>query len=163
MNFSKLPKQILITFAIGCGVYLIGKIFQGGFDYNSINEFFIDFSIWQLYAFVLGMSNTFYFDYIETRHWKKHDTIKRILIGIVGSVTITLVGLFIVRLIVSVGYFGQPFGKFMSGHRWEYYSFGFWITLIIFTIFQYCLFLQSLSEKPNKGTDYYSRYGEREI
>jgi len=140
MKLSKLPKQLLITFLIGCGVYLVGKIFEGGFYYDSVNAFFIDFSIWQLYAFVLGMSNTVYFDSLETKHWKKNDTIKRILIGIAGSVTITLIGLFIVRLIVNIGFFGQPLETFMSRQSWAYYSFGFWITLIIFTIFNIVFF-----------------------
>jgi len=140
MNFSKLPKQILITFLIGCGVYLIGKTLGGGFNYDSVNEFFIDFSIWQLYAFVLGLSNSYFFDYLEGRNWKQNDTLKRILIGITGSVTITLIGLFFLRLTVSVGFFGQSFDKFMSNQRWEYYSFGFWITLIIFTLFNIAYF-----------------------
>ncbi|MEM6515811.1 MAG: 2TM domain-containing protein [Bacteroidota bacterium] len=140
MKFSKLPKRILITFIIGCAVYLIGKAFEGGFDYDSVNEFLIDFLIWQLYAFVLGFSNSYFFDYLESREWKKYDTIKRIIIGIIGSVTITLIALFFLRLTVSVGFYGQPLDRFISGQRWAYYSFGFWITLIIFTIFNIVYF-----------------------
>ena len=140
MKLSKLPRQLLITFLIGCGVYLIGKYLGGGFDYESVNEFLIDFSIWQLYAFVLGMSNTYFFDYIEGIHWKEYDVIKRIAVGIAGSVTITLIGLFFIRILVSVVFFGQSFDKFISGQRWEYYSFGFWITLLIFTMFNIIYF-----------------------
>jgi len=62
-------KYIVITFIIGCFVYLIGNLFYDGFNYETINAFFIDFAFYQLYGFVLGYSNMIFFDYMGRRNW----------------------------------------------------------------------------------------------
>ena len=114
--------------------------YPSGFSYDSINEFLIDFSIWQLYAFVLGFSNTYFFNWMETKSWNQNNTIKRIVFGILGSTLITLIGLFFLRLTVIVVFYGMPFEKFIVNQSWENYSFGFYITLIIFSIFHIIYF-----------------------
>ena len=133
-------KNIIITFIIGCIVYATGKLLSGGFHYNTINQFLIDFTFYQLYAFVLGYSNTFFFGYMERRQWKKQDTVKRILYGILGATIITLIGLFFLRVLVEVVYFGQPFEEFIANETWQGYSFGLWITMTIVIIFHVVYF-----------------------
>ncbi|WP_047547805.1 2TM domain-containing protein [Psychroserpens sp. Hel_I_66] len=133
-------KNIIITFIIGCIVYAIGKLLSGGFHYNTINQFLIDFTFYQLYAFVLGYSNTFFFGYMERRQWKKQDTVKRVLYGILGATIITLIGLFFLRVLVEVVYFGQPFEEFIANETWQGYSFGLWITMTIVIIFHVVYF-----------------------
>ena len=67
---TKSVKNILVTFIIGCLIFLLGEYLSGGFYYDSVSEALIDFTIYQLYAFVLGYSNMYFFDYMEHLQWK---------------------------------------------------------------------------------------------
>ncbi|WP_179348298.1 histidine kinase [Winogradskyella pacifica] len=133
-------KKISLTFAIGCVVFVIGNLLSDGFNYDSFNDFIIQFGFYQLYAFVLGYSNMAFFDYMERRTWSKGDYIKRILIGIIGSTFITLVGLFLLRAGTSVFYYGTDFDVFIQKESWKAYSFGIWITLSIVSVFHFVYF-----------------------
>ncbi len=150
MKQRSLPRQILITFIIGCGVYIIGQLLSNRFSYDSVNEFLIDFSIWQLYAFVLGFSNNYFFNWMEGKRWNQNDAVKRVLLGIFGSTLITLVFLFLLRLTVNVFFFGMPFEKFIVKQSWGDYSFGFYITLIIFSIFHIVYFYNQYQKNKIK-------------
>ena len=94
---SKSVKNLFVTIFIGTVVFIIGNLLQGGFNFETINEGLIDFAFYQLYSFVIGYSNMFFFDYLEKFNWKKYIGFKRIVIGIIGSVAITLICLFILR------------------------------------------------------------------
>lgn len=138
---TKSAKNIMLTFIIGCIVFLIGNFLSDGFDFESVNDFLVDFAFYQLYAFVLGYSNMFFFDYLEKRQWKTGDTIKRIIVGIVGAVIITLIGLFVLRAGTAVFYVGITFEEFLERDSWNRgYSFGLWITLTIISVFHIIFF-----------------------
>ncbi|WP_431135070.1 histidine kinase [Psychroserpens mesophilus] len=137
---TKSAKNIIITFIIGSIVFVIGNLLSGGFDFNSVNEFLVDFGFYQLYAFVLGYSNMAFFDYMERRTWKKGDTIKRVINGIIGSTLITLIGLFFLRTFTSVIIYDIPFDTFIKNETWSGYSFGLWITLTIVSVFHVIYF-----------------------
>lgn len=133
-------KNIIITFIIGCVVFVIGTLLSGGFNFSSSNEFLEDFLFYQLYAFVLGYSNMFFFDYMEKKDWKANDTIKRIALGMIGSVVITLIGLFVLRVVTSVFYYGVTFKDFIANEGIRNYQFGLWVTLTIVVIFHVAYF-----------------------
>ncbi|MCK8479524.1 histidine kinase [Psychroserpens algicola] len=137
---TKSIKNIIITFIIGCIVFVIGNALSDGFNFKTINDFLIDFGFYQLYAFVLGYTNMAFFDYMEHRQWKKGDTIKRIVIGIIGSTIITLIALFLLRALVSVLLYGLTFETFLKNETWQGYSFGLWITLSIVSVFHIIFF-----------------------
>ncbi|WP_040253320.1 histidine kinase [Psychroserpens mesophilus] len=137
---TKSSKNIIITIIIGSVVFVIGNMLQGGFHFESVNEFLVDFGFYQLYSFVLGYSNMAFFDYMERRNWRKGDTIKRIVIGILGSTIITLLGLFFLRTFTSVIIYDVPFDTFIQNETWRGYSFGLWITLTIVSIFHVIFF-----------------------
>ena len=102
---TKSFKHIIFTFAIGCLIFVIGNLIRGGFHFESANDFLIDFVFYQLYSFVLGYTNMAFFYYMERRSWKKGDTIKRVLFGIVGSTIITLIclkTLFAIRIVYLI-------------------------------------------------------------
>ena len=137
---NKKSKNILITFIIGVLVFVIGNALYGGFEFDNVNEFLIEFAFYQLYSFVLGYSNMYYFDYLEKRKWKEGDRIKRIVIGIVGSVIITLMGLFVLRLLTALYLNGKTFESFIDNETVYPYQFGLWITLTIVAIFHFIYF-----------------------
>jgi hypothetical protein len=143
-------KNILITFGIGCIVFVIGNAIFNGFDFESVNEFLIHFSFYQLYAFVLGYSNMYFFDYLEKYPWKENDSIKRIVFGIVGSIVITLIGLFLLRMLTAVFYGDKTFEEFITNESYRNYTFGLWITLSIVITFHAIYFFKKNQEKKVK-------------
>ncbi|HNQ28413.1 MAG TPA: histidine kinase, partial [Aquaticitalea sp.] len=64
---NKSIKYLYITFWISCAVYLAVNVVFGGFDYQSFDEFLIDFGKYQLYGILLGYSNYLFFAYLEKR------------------------------------------------------------------------------------------------
>jgi two-component system LytT family sensor kinase len=137
---TKTLRKVIITLIIGCIVFVVGNALSGGFNFKTINDFLIDFGFYQLYSFVLGYSNMTFFDYMEGRSWKKGDTIKRIMVGVIGAVTITLLGLFLVRVGQAMLYRGYTFEEFLAYDSWQGYSFGLWITLTIISVFHIIYF-----------------------
>ena len=127
----KSVKSIAITIGIGCVVYLIGNMWFSGFNYNSVNDFFIDFIFYQLYAFVLGYSNMAFFDYLSKRTWKANQHILRLVVGFIGASLITITGLFIIHGFTRMVYQGQSFTEFVANERFSDYVFGFWMTMSI--------------------------------
>ncbi|NJB72096.1 hypothetical protein GGR42_002587 [Saonia flava] len=130
-------KQILTLFGIGTLVFVIDSgVYRGGFQFKSLNDALISFGFNQLYSFVLGYINIAYFDYLEKRKWKhnRKEQIKRILVGIVGSVVFTLMGLFFLNMLTGMTLGGETFKEFIEGENIKNYQFGLWITLSIVAV-----------------------------
>ncbi|MFS4482826.1 2TM domain-containing protein [Hyunsoonleella sp. 2307UL5-6] len=147
---KKSIKQIIITFIIGCIVYVIGELLSDKFSYNSIQDFFIDFGFYQLYAFVLGYSNMYFFGRMKTFNWKRNGTLKRIIIGSLGATLITLVGLFFLRLFTYFVFDGNSIEAFLQRERFQYYYFGLWITLAIVSVFHIIYFYNRYQQNKLK-------------
>jgi len=73
-------KNIIIVFVLGAIVFAIGNALYGQFQFDSFNDLLINFGFYQLYSFVLGLSNMTYFSYLEKLDWKEGERIKRVLI-----------------------------------------------------------------------------------
>ncbi len=149
---NSLKKNILISLGIGTMIFLLGNSISKGvpFTFKSFNEFAINFGIYQMYSFVLGFSNMYYFDYLNSRKWKDNDSKKRIAIGFLGSIVITIVGLFLLRVITSVYLSGNTFSEFIENESYKNYTFGVWITLTIVVIFHGIYFYKKSQEKKLK-------------
>ena len=128
-------KNSIIFFSLGCLIYIIGKLLSGGFYYESINDFLVDFTVYQCYTFVLGFSNAYFFDYLEKKQWQTKGTIKRVVIGLFGATVITLLGLLSLRILENMLYNDVSLESFIASETWESYAFGFWITMTIVVIF----------------------------
>ena len=132
---TKSVKNILIIFVIGCIIFVIGNFLSDGFKLNSINDLLINFVFNQLYSFVLGFSNMYFFYYVNRLNWKKEDTVKRIIIGVIGSTGVTLIGLFLLRMFTALSLKNESFYEFITNETFQSYQFGLWITLTIVIIF----------------------------
>ena len=147
---SRNTKNILITFGIGCIVFVIGNAIFSGFEFEDSNELLINFTFYQLYAFVLGYSTMYFFNYLEKYPWKEKEAVKRIVIGIIGSIALTLVGLFFLRMATALFYNKQSFETFMANESYRDYTFGLWITLSIVITFHAVYFFKKNQEKKVK-------------
>ncbi len=144
---NKTTKSILITFLIGCTIFVIGNLIYNGFRFDSTQDFLISFIFYQLYSFVLGYSNMYYFGYLEKKQWEEGNTVKRIVVGVVGSIVITLIGLFCLRALISVFYNGNTLEQFLTNETWAGYSFGLWVTLTIVITFHVTYFYTKYQKK----------------
>jgi hypothetical protein len=77
---------------------------------------------------------------MERRDWQKGDTIKRIVLGILGSTILTLIGLFFLRATISTLVYGNSFSNFITSESIKNYQFGLWITLTIVITFHFIYF-----------------------
>ena len=143
-------KNIALTFFIGCAVFVIGNTLYDGFSFESIDEFLLSFVFYQLYSFLLGYSNYYYFAYLEKLNWTKEEWIKRIIIGIVGSVILTMLGLFILNGLQYIVYRAVSWTDFLQSQRWNQYSFGLWITMTIVIIFHFVYFYNRYQQNKVK-------------
>lgn len=147
----KIRKSIILTLIIGTIIFGIGNALSpNGFNFKNVTELIIDFAFYQLYSFVLGFSNMYFFTYMDTREWKKDDTIKRILIGITSSTILTLIGLFFLRAFTNIVYYGNSFHYFIINEKFKYYQFGLWITLTIVIIFHFIYFYNKYQQNRIK-------------
>lgn len=142
-------KKIGIVFIIGLIVFIVGNTIYGGFNFNNITDMLINFSFYQLYSFVLGYSNMIYFDFLEKRDWEENERIKRILIGVVGSIAITLLGLFFLKMFTAIFFNGASLDEFIAAQTFKSYVFGIWVTLTIIITFHFIYF--------------YNRYQKRKV
>ncbi len=150
MKKNKHIKNIVVLFIIGSIVFGIGNLFYGDYHFESVNDFLISFVIYQLYTFVLGYSNTYFFTYMERFTWKKEDTIKRVVIGVSGSVIVTLIGLFLLRMLTALSLHRKSFSTFIAEESIRNYSFGLWITLILVIIFHAFYFYNKYQQNKIK-------------
>ncbi|MBV7267892.1 histidine kinase [Winogradskyella luteola] len=129
-------KSLIVVFVIGCIIQVISNLVSGNnFQYESFNDFLIDFGFTQLYTFVLSYINTIYFNFIKQQKFESYDVIKRIAYGISGATIITIAAIFFIRVFVSVVIYGQSFSVFISRDSWQNYAFGLWVTLSIISVF----------------------------
>lgn len=147
---SKQFKNLVIVFIIGVIVFIIANALYDGFEFESTNAFLYEFAMYQFYSFALGFSNMAYFDYLTRIQWGTNDRIKRFMIGIVGATVITLIGLFVLRLIHSVGFLDNSFSGFLANETWKNYSFGLWITLTIVVTFHVIYYYNDYQQKRIK-------------
>ena len=151
---TEMAKRVLISFVIGTVIFIIGSFMYNGFAYKSINDLLVSFSFYQLYSFVLGFSNMMFFEYLDKVKWAEHKVInvKRIIIGFVGAIVITMSGLFLLRMSTAMVYNGDTFNEFISEDSYRNYSFGLWITLTIIVIFHIIYLYNKYNQKKVKDS-----------
>jgi hypothetical protein len=99
---------------------------------------------------VIGISNLVFFNYLNNREWKENESVKRITIGIVGSVIISLTALFFLKMFQSVVYFGGSYNDFIANESYRNYTFGLWITLTVVIVFHAVYFFKKNQENKVK-------------
>ncbi|MEX1382851.1 2TM domain-containing protein [Lutibacter sp.] len=137
-----------ISLIIAVVLFIIERlVFKG--DFNSpINELFKVFGIHFMYAFVLSSINGFFYKYVETKFSWQESSKRRLIIGAVGSVILTMLGLTLLRFVTLVVILGKPLESFLNDpNAKSYYVFGLVVTLFVSLIFHAIFFYKALTEK----------------
>jgi len=129
-------------------IFIIERlVFGGGFDLP-INELAKVLGIHFMYATVLTALNAYFFYYLEVKYSWKENSKNRLVVGALGSIILTMVGLTILRFVTLVVILGYPLDRFLNDpSAISYYTFGLVITLIVSLVFHAVFFYKALSEK----------------
>jgi len=142
-NWKKLAK---VSFITGIVVFVLGTFFFSDGFQKPADELLISFAIYQLYAFVLGFVNSYYFHVISIRiPWEKN-FIKAIVYGFSGSLILTTLALILLRFIALVFFFGGDPATFLQNSK-MYFVFGITVTAIISLFFYIFYFYKAVTEK----------------
>jgi len=145
---SDLKYILKISVILAFAIFVVERLLSNkGFNLT-INELLIVLSIHFMYAVVLTSINAYFYKYLETKFsWKEHSK-NRLVIGAVGSVTFTMIGLALLRLVTQVVFLGKPIESFLNDpNAKSYYTFGLVITLIVSLVFHTIFFYKALTEK----------------
>ena len=148
---TDIKNLLKISIIIAAIVFVIERlVFGGGFNLP-VNELLKVFGIHFMYAFVLSVINGYFFNYLSSKIGWKNNSKQRFVIGAIGSVILTMIGLALLRFITLVVILNQPFESFINDkYASSYYTFGLVITLFASLVFHLIYFYKALSEKRVK-------------
>jgi hypothetical protein len=137
-----------ISLIIAVVLFIVERlVFKGDFNLP-INELFKIFGIHFMYAFVLSSINGFFYKYVETKLTWEESSKKRLIIGAIGSVVLTMLGLTLLRFVTLVVILGKPLESFLNDSSAKsYYVFGLIVTLFVSLVFHAIFFYKALTEK----------------
>lgn len=136
---NRLLKHLGNAWIIGTCIYLVVLVilyFSGVYpDGISWEEAWEEYYEGMIFSIILYMVNAFWLQYLLMNY--KHDlfTGKRFLIGILGNIGFSLIGIFISRLILLVGIQNQPFGEFIANQSFTQYRISLLISVVVALIF----------------------------
>lgn len=102
------------------------------------------------YSVVLTLINGYYFDYINEKHPFGNKVAKRLLIGGLGAVVLTLIGIFFIRAVINTVFEGRSWVEFLGGERAIFYMFSLLITVVISGFFHAFYFYKELQKNKIK-------------
>lgn len=103
-----------------------------------------------IYSFVLTCVNAYYNEYISKIYsWDKQSQ-KRLWIGALGSIVLTVLAFAVVRWFTEVVLFGKDFNTFIATEKSEYYIYALVITLIVSLFLHAFYFYKALQDTKVK-------------
>ena len=147
---QNLKKTLLIGFLIGIVLFVIDLTFHflSGNPVLLNQNLLIKFGYYQMYSIVLTFVNSYFFDYLNTVSWKKY-TNYRLAIGIVGGIVLTMLSMFLLRMIQEMAIEGEGFEEFFNEElqNGTFYLTSLIITVTASTFFHAVYFYQALQKK----------------
>ena len=141
---SNIKKTLLIGFLIGIVLFVIDLTFHllSGNTVLLNQNLLIKFGYYQMYSIVLTFVNGYFFDYLNTVSWKKYANY-RLAIGIIGGIVLTMLSMFLLRMIQEMAIKGEGFVEFYTEElqNGTFYLISLIITVTASIFFSCSLFL----------------------
>ena len=138
----------LVLFFVIIGIqYFLGRIIK--LDAKLVNELLY----YIIYGVVLSTINSAYFDFINNKvNWDNWAYLKkiRILIGFIGSVFVTLLGIFLIRFTIEVVIKGNSIEHFIKNENKSHYLVSLIITIIVSLVYHLIYFYKAYQENRVK-------------
>ncbi len=115
------------------------------------HKMMIEFSYSVYFGFVLTIINSVFFDYLNHRvQWNEQTEKYRIVIGFIGSIPLTLLGTWFVRLTINVWINNQSFEAFIKDQKFSNYILILIITFVVSLFFHAIFLYRKLQENKVK-------------
>ena len=115
------------------------------------HKMMIEFSYSVYFGFVLTIINSVFFDYLNHRvQWNEQTEKYRIVIGFIGSIPLTLLGTWFVRLTINVWINNQSFEAFIKDQKFSNYILILIITFVVSLFFHAIFLYRKLQENRVK-------------
>ncbi|MDX1314065.1 MAG: histidine kinase [Eudoraea sp.] len=145
--YRKIIKILLIGFLIGfvmSFVFIGIQVMAGNQDLSNYNEILEQVGNYLLYSIVLTFVNVSWFDYLNEKiKWKKYGRY-RLLIGAIGGVFFTMLGILVIRIFLEMYVEGESWEEFIAEERIVHYYVALLITLVV-TVFFHAVHFYKLS------------------
>lgn len=145
-------KTIGIGILIGFCLTLIINVLEviNGRAFALDTRFWTGLGYAMIYSVVLTLINSSYFDFLSKKiSWKKYAKY-RILIGAVGSIILTMIGIFLIRIFIQMAIEGENWEEFIAGERLIYYMIALLITIVISAFFHAFYFYKAWQDRKVK-------------
>ena len=149
-------RYLFKTFMVGILVGLVLSVIFLGIEFfanGSVQfnkEFLVGVGYNLLYSVILTLINSSFFVYLNRRVvWKEYGKY-RLVIGAVGGVFLTMVGILWIRILIRMGFEGANWEEFLAGERTIYYLIALIITIVISIFFHALYFYRALQDKKVK-------------
>ncbi len=113
-------------------------------------KFFRTFSYYIIYAVPLSLVNSYFFDYLNQKvvwnRFKKY----RMMIGFLGSVSLTLITIFFIRAFIEMVLEGETWNEFLNSEHPSFYFSALLITLVISLFFHAVYYYRELQKSKVK-------------
>lgn len=149
---QKTVKHLFILIFIGVLVFLISNSLFGNWNFTSQKNLYKSISINVLYSIVLGGSNMCFFYFLSKIKWKEEQFAQRVIIGVLGSIPITIIALFFLNMFVMLFLKNYSFSYFITHQKTGNYVFGGLISLFAVIVFHAFYFFREIQERKVKDS-----------
>lgn len=147
-----LLKHFIKAFFVGTLVFVILALVQyaNGYKFSSTQQILNWFLVNQIYAVLLYLVNAYYFrfllKYFPNEVFKSDNLLK----GAVGGIVLTVLALFLIRLLTETIIIGKSLHEFFANEQIANYYISFIISVVITTIFYTVYYYKNKQEKKVK-------------
>jgi len=139
MNYSREIKKAFIVGFVLWLIFLILNVLNGG-EFPKTDRLAINFVYTMVYTFVIYLSNATLFIFLDKKFAEERFSLKRLIIGFSSSIPLTVLMIFILRLVDEVLINKISFGDFLKTQTFGSY-FQTIITTIIISLIIHVIYL----------------------
>lgn len=150
---KKIVKLIILILVISAILNILELSFKflAGEELDLSISDITSFGYYVLYTLPLTLINYYFYNYINHKiNWEKYDQRYRFVIGFLGSISLTLIALFLIRIFHKVILEGQSYTDFLSTQNGNFYLISIIITVFVSLIFHVFYFYRASQEKKVK-------------
>lgn len=146
--FKTIIKGIVVSCVIMGIMFILDAMFGRDFSLNA--DLFKEMGYYLLYGVVLTTINSLFSEYLNNDvEWGNRKRY-RIFWGIVGSIVLSIAGIFLVRMFMSVMILQNSFIDFLSNERPRFYVVALLITMVVTLFFHLIYFYKKSQENKVK-------------
>lgn len=148
MFLKKIFKLIWVAALIALLLSVINFVTSGRLNSwpQELEAYVVNF----VFSICITAVNFGFFDFLGRFYTWTENGLKRLLLGAIGSVVLTMMTLFVVLFSLRVFYYGETVTAFFKQQKLEWYLFGFTFTMFMSVIFHAFYFYKELQARKVK-------------